>query len=197
MQNLIGLPSYDSVAEIIESVNGLVTPSEVHGLLCGIMCASNEPLAGETWAVQAMGLSSENSHFSSAQLNVLKQLLDYTHKRLSTMEFDFRLLLPDESIALADRSSELGNWCHGFLTGLQVSSDQDVINERLSVEGYETITNFAEIAEIDYDSLEYNEEDEMSLMEVTEYIRLGVLMIYSELHKGQQGAAIPSNRTLH
>jgi uncharacterized protein YgfB (UPF0149 family) len=63
------------------------------------------------------------------------------------------------------------------------------------VEGYEAVLRLTDIANIDYDELTYNEQDEASFMEVSEYVRMAVLMLYSELHQGR-GNPSPS-RTIH
>ena len=197
MQKLINLPIYGSVAEIIESVHTLASPAEVHGLLCGIICSGKQQIDSETWAAKAMGLGDKDLHLSKKQATILQQLLDYSYNRLTQMEFDFQLLLPDEEASLSARSAEIGSWCHGFLIGLELTSDLDVTSDRLSVEGYDTLVKLSEIAEIDYEDLDYSERDETALVEVVEFVRLAILTIYSELNQGTSGISIPTSRMVH
>lgn len=198
MQKLINLPTYGSVAEIMESAHTFVTPAELHGLLCGIICSGGQqPIDSEDWAAKAMGLGDKDVHFSNKQATVLQQLLDYSYNRLTQMEFDFQLLLPDEEASLSQRSAEIGNWCHGFLTGLELNSDLDVTSDRLSVEGYDSLVKFSEIAEIDYEDLDYNERDETALVEVIEFVRLAILMLYTELNQGTTTISASTSRMIH
>ncbi len=196
MQKLIELPTYLTVEEVLEEVHSLITPAEVHGLLCAIICLGQHELDSEDWAAKAIGFPDKDIHLSKKQGKILQSLLDYSFNRLTAMEFDFQLLLPEDNTALDKRSMELGNWCHGFITGLELSDDIETINDRLSVDAYVAINRLAEIADIDYDLIEFDESDESAFFEVSEYVRMVVLMIFSEINQSASNTHAGSS-TIH
>jgi uncharacterized protein YgfB (UPF0149 family) len=74
----------------------------------------------------------------------------------------------------------LSEWCQGFLLGFSqsISRNKGVLPEDVE----ELLSDFVEITRIDMESTGDDEEDENALMEIEEYIRIGVIFIMETLH---------------
>ena len=118
---------------------------------------------------------------------------------MNDSDVEFELMLPDDEEPLEARVEALGVWCQGFVFGLAaggVKEDSDLPDD-----SKELIKDILEISRAGYvadDEAELsasvennNEEDEVALMEVTEYVRMGTLLIYEELQPLQ------SSQTVH
>jgi uncharacterized protein YgfB (UPF0149 family) len=192
MEPKYSLPDYDDVADALVEIKNMVTPAQMHGLICGVICLGETALDEQASIAIAIGFEQEEVQLAPEQSQTLKALLDYSHDRLSQMEFDFQLLLPDDDRSLRERSEELGCWCSGFLLGLESLKQKDELSEQLSVDGFDTLLKLSEIAQIDYEDLSYSEYDETALMEITEYVRMAILTLYSEFHRH-----VITSRTIH
>lgn len=158
-------------------------PAEVHGLLCGLLCA--EPgLAGEAWLSRlenelADGLTGEAR-------NRLLELFAATVSRLDDPELSFYPLLPDDRMALSRRAEALGGWCQGFLAGLGLGGLQR--GQALLPEVREFLEDLADIARVGFDTTHAAEEDEAAYMEIVEYVRIGVLLVSAALKSPPDGS---------
>jgi uncharacterized protein YgfB (UPF0149 family) len=108
-------------------------------------------------------------------------LHEATQGQLNDPTCDFHLLLPGDDEAIALRVQALGDWCQGFLTGLALGGIKDL--QALPDNVREIANDLLEIARAhsSYD-LEEQEEDEQAYAELTEYVRVGVMLINEELH---------------
>lgn len=182
-ENHLILPSYESFVESIEVLNLPYSASELHGIMCGYLCASAYA-QGETFLRALMG-SHKDDAIRSAAL-ALFSLYSVSQQQISTMDFDFQLLLPDENETIHDRAQAFSEWCDGFTHGLGLSGvSMDHFHEE---EAQDAIQHLSEFAEMDYDALEVSDEDEKALMEVSEYTRMAVLRLHGDLiSDGQNG----------
>jgi uncharacterized protein YgfB (UPF0149 family) len=129
----------------------------------------------------------------------LIQLHKVTTEQMNDSEIDFELMLPDDEESLELRVEALGTWCQGFVYGLAAGGIQE--DTQLPDDSKELITDILEISRAGYaadEEAEMNaslnddsEEDEVAFMEVSEYVRMGILLIYEELQPLQ------SSQTVH
>lgn len=174
------LPDFELVANMLveEGVNGL-SPSELHGLFSGHLAAGAR-LKEEALLKSASELMDVNS---ITQENSKVVLLDMYHAscgQLEGMDLDFELVLPDDDHEITHRAEALGFWCQGFLCGFGLYGKHT--DASLSDESKETLNDLGQIAQIssEVDDAESNEAD---LMEVQEYLRMAVLMLFAECNK--------------
>ena len=125
------LPPYDDVSWALRHASDVASPSESHGLLCGLFCTGAAGrMDGITWAKSAAAAAnSENQTCDDEQIGILEELFNATQAKLTSMEFDFELLLPDDESGLEMRASELGSWCLGFVTGLALGGLEIGVND--------------------------------------------------------------------
>lgn len=180
------LPDYHSFSQAIASLQLPISCAELHGVLCGYL-AAGEARQGEAY-LQSI-LSKQHSEQTRAAAMALFDVLTISQHQLSNLGFDFELLLPEDDLSLAERARAFSEWCEGFTQGLTVSGlDFNTLDVDDAQEAVEHITEFAQL---DYDALRVNEEDERALTEVIEYTRMAVLAIHAETqtHHKQEGTA--------
>ncbi|HEY3486782.1 MAG TPA: UPF0149 family protein [Gammaproteobacteria bacterium] len=152
-----------------------------HGLLCGLIC-TGRPVNAGVWFDSARMFGGEHAVMSAETSAVLEIICESTRGQLDSTLLEFDLMLPDEDIALQSRASALKLWCEGFLYGLSAGGLDR--NSQLSADTAEFIRDLAELCKISHDENESTENDEFYLLELVEYVRAGVLLLYDELNAG-------------
>lgn len=166
-------PTYTAVTSALKKTPEKPEGAQVHGLFSGLLCA-NPKKAGENW--QRLLLGEEPN---PTALEILQELYESTYHQLSEFSFEFSLLLPSDSKDIRVRAEALGLWCQGFLMGLRQGHIR--IEHRSPGEVTDAINDIIEIAQVNYEDILENEEDETAYFELVEYVRLAVLMIYQDL----------------
>jgi uncharacterized protein YgfB (UPF0149 family) len=158
----------------LDKIDSEIDPSELHGAICGLICANNNTTFD---AVRANLLQSldENNLLHREALSSLSELFDNTNQQINDPTCDFHLLLP-ENDSVEELVFTLGEWCQGFLLGLSLGGVSDL--EAIPEEGAEIANDFLEIARAgSMYTIEDSEEDEQSYEELMEYVRVGALLI--------------------
>ncbi len=191
----MNIPNYQDVKNALSTAHNLVTPAELHGILCGLICAGLNKLDANSVPETLMLELPENAD-TGAINSTLNTLFNNTQEQIQHFELDFQLLLPDDDTPLDERAYEFGKWCEGFMAGFGLSDvphsyrDQDEVDDILY--------KLNEAAKIQFHDLSFTEEDEHIFMEVTEFVRLAVFAIYQELSDNNgDGINAPHNATLH
>lgn len=175
MQNL---PDYVATKQALTSADAVASTSESHGLLTGLFCSGKvNDVTAETWAKSSVGDIEKNQ----SAMTTLQSLFEVTHQKLETMDFSFELLLPSDDDALDLRAQELGAWCVGFMHGLQLG--QVDLSKQYTQDCQDALERITDIAQIDYENVKFEEGDEDSYLNIVEYVRLAVLVVYMEIAK--------------
>ncbi len=172
-QDLI-LPSYTELTDILQNIQPNCHASQIHGLLCGLICATSGDDALDIWQSVFPGVKKKRN-----AEGVLKALYESTYHQLSEFSFEFTLVLPEDDGDINVRAESLGLWCQGFLTGLEQSDISDRVLENAELK--EALDDIIEIAQLNFGDIDSNEEDETAYFELVEYVRLSALMIFHEL----------------
>lgn len=152
-----------------------VAASDLHGSLTGFLCGGGTA-SPRNW-LQRLEIDTAPGVETHARMELLDRLFKDCRAQLEDTGFGFEPLLPADEDALSERADALVQWCRGFLGGLGLAG---VGADRLSDDGAEILRDFGAIAA---SSLEYDdsEEDESALVEVLEFIRVGVMLLHAEL----------------
>ena len=148
--------------------------SDLHGSLTGYLCAGGR--AGvEEWPA-ALEIESD----AKADLRhdeALHRLYRDCRAELDDPDLGFEPLLPESDAPVERRADALVEWCRGFLGGVGLSGARVAA---LSPDATEVLADIGRIAasSFDYDNAE---EDESALSEVLEFVRVGVLLLRTEL----------------
>ena len=160
-------------------------PSEVHGMLCGMLCADTK-LDSDLWLEQ---IRAEGVEDDVAARDILLELYAATLSQLTDDSMGFRLLLPDEENSLSLRAESLGQWCEGFLSGLGLGGlDRDIA---LPEEIHEFLSDLTNIARIGFDTDAADNDDEEAYTEIVEYVRVGVMLFHQELRSRTLESTLP------
>ncbi len=88
--------------------------------------------------------------------------------------------MPDDDAPLTERTAALGEWCEGFLFGVGASSIEhfDALPESVQ----EIIRDVVEMARVGMPTGEDTDGDEGAYVELVEYLRAGVQLVYDEMN---------------
>lgn len=180
------LPSYDNIEVIFHQLTIEQLPAEIHGTVCGYLCTGNFTAARDY--IQQFVKKDEPDRDA---VDSLYQLVDISQQQINTHSFDFHLLLPDDDDDLSFRAEALSVWCMGFNRSLnECHIEKDDLQDE---ESRDALLHIEEFANIDFNNLAIDEEDEKAFTELNEYIRMAVLMIHTELNK----PVTDGNKTVH
>jgi len=163
---------FDEVANHLLEQGQQSSPSELHGCLCGLLAGGADATAeaGLAGLGQAMNL---DLHGELAAL--IMELYGVTNAALRDEEFDFYPLLPEDDVAIEERTDALSAWCRGFLAGYAQAS-----TAQAGKDTGEILKDIADIAEAGVDSEADEEESENSITEIVEYLRFAALNVFMD-----------------
>lgn len=164
------LPPFSKINQALTKTALKLHPSQLHGLICGMICAKPEIKQG--WIETLLG----EKKLSITVVKFLNEIALVTVKQLAEFQFGFTLLLPKDTAALHARAEALTLWCQGFLTGLKLFGVP--IENRPSSETTEAINDLIEITKMNYEDIQSTEADENDFVELLEYVRVAVNLIY-------------------
>ncbi|NDJ56456.1 YecA family protein [Enterobacteriaceae bacterium 4M9] len=187
-----GMPGYDTLGQQLSQQGVGLTPAEMHGLISGMLCGGNKD---SSWQALLHDLTNEGLAFSKNLSDTLVQLHSVTSDALEDDGFLFQLYLPEgEDISVFDRADALAGWVNHFLLGLGVTQPK---LDKVTGETGEAIDDLRNIAQLGYDEDEDQEELEMSLEEVVEYVRVAALLCHDTFTRPAPTAPEVQKPTLH
>lgn len=169
--------AFADFSHILAQADVPTNPSEVHGILCGLVCIGHK-LDGKFWFDAVLNTLGGKSLVYNRELII--ELYDTTCRQLSGLEYDFQLLLPEEDDSFSGRAVALSRWCKGFSYGLEMISDAS-FPERLSEEVQDAIRCIAEVGKLDFGDIEVSDSDKSAYQSVVDFVRTSVIMMYAEL----------------
>lgn len=156
--------------------------SEAHGLLCGLACAG---VTTDTVRTRAYLFQLNDTE----DIDIIEGMFSLSERDLQDEAFGFELMLPPEDTSQIERAEALSSWCQGFLQGICHDNTDLLTSDKLSVkEALEDIMQIGHI-ELDPKNLEQNER---SLSELEEFLRVAVQLVYDEL---RSAVAVQSKTT--
>ncbi len=169
---------YEYMGQCLTDVGVDVGASGAHGLLCGLICG------GETTPQQrllAEWFSSEpaDDPAVTACKDAVDELVRAVNASVDGADFGFPLLLPDEDAPLTQRAVAVRDWCEGFLYGVGLVGSAGEAG--LPAQSKETLQDLAEVSRMDVDGITGDEEDEVALTEVTEFIWVAAMLVHDAM----------------
>ncbi len=172
--------AHGRLQERLHASGSTASASEAHGILCGLISSAGKADFRD-WLKQVMGHTPDAADVLMAEtITLLEDLFVESEKGMASELYEFELLLPDDDQALTDRVRALGEWCEGYLLGF--SSGRGESDSPLPAEIDDVIRTFVEFSRVDDNVDEASELDEQALVEVSEYVRLNVLMVLEAMH---------------
>ncbi len=153
-------------------------PSELHGLLCGMLCVDGA-ISNEL-CLERIEAELDAGPLSPSAQGLLQELFSLSAAQLDDADLNFDLLLPTDREGLNQRLDALRQWCQGFLAGLVLAGlDRQRL---LSPEVKEFLADLVEICRLGAVAGDGSEEEETAYTEIVEYVRMGVLLVNEELN---------------
>ncbi|MGH8557314.1 MAG: UPF0149 family protein [Methylococcales bacterium] len=150
--------------------------AEAHGIMTGMLCV-DQSLSFQAWENELRSARIFADDFYGRALECMIALFNDTRDKFEEGGFEFSPCLPDDEYPISKRTQALSEWCGGFLYGLGRAGVKISWPDPCK----EIICDFIAISDVDPDSDEEDDNDEDSLMELIEYIRVGVELIRIEL----------------
>ncbi len=166
---------FDAISQFLSVHNTEIEAPEFHGLMTGHLCANVNSTTDVRLGLYQDWLEAE---VGRSEIDILEKLYDDTRESLGEFSgFEFRVLVPNDDMSIATRSLALSLWCSGFLSGFGSAGryDEGSLGENIT----EALTDFSKIAGMAEDVPD-SEENEVDLMEISEYVRISVLLIFTE-----------------
>lgn len=185
---------FEDLADAFLELNVQQEPSEVHGVLVG-MLVQTQHKALDDWLALLDMIDMDTALLDDRAKSIMQDIYQQTRDGLASDQYDFQLLMPADDYELGERANSLAVWSSGFITGYGMAAEH---THKLSTELMELLNHLQAISELD-DQLSDSEENEKDFYELYEYVRIGVLMLKQAVQPEQ--AALKdddqSNKTLH
>ncbi len=170
------LPDWDEVAQEAAHLMLATSPAELHGALCGWLAAGG--MSAKNWLAEVMAdpeLPAPSADDALARLHAASMM------QMEDPEFGFQLLLPETQSARV-RAEALFAWCRAFLGGFGLM----VGDKPLSEADEEALADLANLASASMEDGDEGSEDEESLAEIEEYLRMAVLLLHADCAMREQ-----------
>lgn len=174
---------HDYVAQCLSDARVDCSASGAHGLLSGLICGGEtnfrEQLSGE-WFLSESG---EESAVAACRA-VIDDLALAIYANIDGEDFGFPLLLPDENAPLQQRAIAVRDWCDGFLygTGLVAAKSEAGLPDQIK----EALNELSEISRMEVEDISGDEEEEVALTELTEFLWVAAMLVYEEMASEQR-----------
>jgi uncharacterized protein len=189
------MPDYGELQAALGSPPTGSTAAEVHGTLCGLLCAGVDDIP-EAWIHNTLADAEEYSYGGPDDArSQLEALHEATAGALGGGLMAFRMLLPPDEAPLEDRAAALAAWCNSFLYGLAVRGLKPM--EELPDELREILADFSEIGRAGVAEEEAEEAGESAYTELVEYVRVAVQIVFDECRAPAAGAVSVPEGPLH
>jgi uncharacterized protein len=176
--------THAELARALESLRLGMGASDLHGSLTGYLCAGGRAGA-EEWPA---ALEIDPDGKADLRNEALRRLYQDCRAQLDDPDLGFEPLLPGADAPVERRADALVEWCRGFLGGVGLAGSP---MSALSPDATEVLADIGRIAASRFDYDDEN-EDESALTEVLEFVRVGVLLLHTELTRPRA-----ARRSLH
>ena len=185
--------SHQDLSDTLSRLRAGINASDLHGSLIGYLCAGGKASAVSWTDALALDLAEAGE----AEDTLFAMFHQQCREQLDDADYGFAPMLPNDDVELSVRADAMVDWCRGFLGGVGLAGSDSMRGE-LSDDAREIVQDFGVIAATRFDYAG-NEEDEIALAEVIEFVRVGVLVLYSEFAPAptSPSANAPSSRSLH
>jgi uncharacterized protein len=167
---------YQRLAQCLAAGALAPSPAEVHGILCGLICAGH-PQPEATWLAEVAPQGPEGDASAGGCRDQLDALAEQTRADIEGPGLGFAPLLPDDEEPLRTRAEAVYDWCRGFLYALGLAGVREA---DLSEQTREVFNDFVAITRMDLSDLEEGEDNESALMEVVEFVWVAAMLVYEE-----------------
>ncbi|MEM5528797.1 UPF0149 family protein [Gammaproteobacteria bacterium AS21] len=187
--------SFEDIANLLVSEKVvMVSPAELHGLVCGQL-ASGARLSHDLWLQMAHDFLDIDTFSNETSKVGLVGLYQQSLGQFESIEMSIDMLLPDDDYEINQRVEALGQWVQGFLAGFGTQGKHS--DKSLGTDAKEMLNDLAQISQVASVDLEEDEESETNFFELSEYVRMGALYIFTECNQMTEAVAESESPTIH
>ena len=160
------------------AAGGDVSPAEADGLLNGLLSIAY-PQAAECRVAELIEPPEEGDVLAAECAEELRLWFQVAEKNIQDESFSLTLFLPEDEVLLAERARALKEWVEGYLYGLGLGGKKALPEGDDIRDG---LRDLSDLTRMDISALqeESDESNEAALMQLSEYVRLLVMMIAEE-----------------
>lgn len=167
---------HQRIEEMLQSNGSDVGASECHGMLCGVLCGPAR-FDRDAWVTHVTGGDDAPAWSAPETRALLDELVAWTEQGLHAEDFGFHLLMPSDDDQLVHRAEAFAAWCRGFLSGFGLTGIADL--RVLGEDAREFLGDLKQFGTLD--ASQGGEENERALEELTEFARMGVLVVRADV----------------
>ena len=177
---------YDYLDELRKNASLDMSVTETHGGIFCILCFGSDRFEEFIPSDQSDDTTSISLQIKEYR-EALSDLVTQDDRSLGEGGLDFELIIPSDSYSVVERAEGLSIWGQGFLDGVTFLMAEQIIeiDRNKSKESFEIIEDFTQISRLDPHSIKEEVDDELALMELIEFVRLSVQMIYDDFRVKQ------------
>jgi uncharacterized protein YgfB (UPF0149 family) len=173
---------YRVLGETLERAGSSIGLAELHGGMCGSLCAGGVTATGRwiSGCLRDCATEEQQREELSQELGAL-QLRAW--QALVGSEMNFELALPGDERSLEERVQALALWCHGFLVGFGSTGLALETAVKTSEHLGEVVRDFTQItrAGLGEEEIASPTQADFALAELLEYVRISVQLVFDEL----------------
>jgi uncharacterized protein YgfB (UPF0149 family) len=172
----VPLPDYDDVVAAMARAGLPQTPAEAHGLALGLALAGIGDAAA-AWQRELYADLDPDDVLAGECRRMLDRVYVAVHDAPAGALH--APLLPAGIGVGGDRLGAVRDWCQGFLYGFGLGGQG--VDRALGDAAAEWLRDIAEISRVDTDDAEDSEENRAALIEVEEYLRVGLSLLQDDM----------------
>lgn len=187
------MDNIDYIKKQLELLGSDASPSEMQGSLCGVICGRGE-LDAQEWLSMIINDIPAGDLLAQEACHALAQFFKDTEAALADSHLGFYPLIPEHDSDCV-KLEAIAQWAQGFLMGLSLAGIKNF--DDYSDEVNEFVETMVTLSSAEDYELSGDETDEESLMELIEFIRIGVLLVNEEMNPIRVPIEIPTDDKLH
>ena len=178
---------YTDVADCLDRAELDMLAAEVHGIACGLL-AGNNTADKIKWVQELVPELDPQNVLQKDAVREMGRLFEDARSGLQDSEFRFELFLPEDDAHLSTRMEALQDWCQGFVLGMTMAGVKDY--SKLPEDSKDLMEDFVNIGTSGDFDYEDEQESEIAFTDVSQYVRVGALLINEELQPLRQSATV-------
>lgn len=155
-----------------------VSPSELHGLLSGVVCTGLKIRPDSIINLVIKHVDVETC--SERNRETILTMYAFIEREMFSADSRYTLFLPDDELDMTQRVRSLAAWSQGYLVGFGTGSAQ-LKNNKFSPETEEALKDIVNISNLSDEFGDEDEVNEVAYAELVEYLKVAVLLMSSEM----------------
>jgi hypothetical protein len=176
------LPDYPVLAATLRRCGLVQSPAETQGFALGL-CVAEVPEPLQVWQRELYSEFDPADVLAGECRAVLDKVFAGVFAAAAEGPLQLSLLLPEDIQVDSARLGALRDWCQGFLFGFGLGGEPAA--GRLSAQSRELLQDMAEMTRLDTEDADNTPDNQSALIEIEEYLRVGVMLIRDDLVSGR------------